>query len=409
MSIASATGCEQGVLTSLEMSKCKLGDGRPCVERLAEACVQVYVANSMPIDILPAIMSGGAGTRLWPLSTTERPKQFHVLLGQRSLIQETALRVRDAGGDIAFVEPMVLCSAQHAELVESHLAEVGVRPPAIVLEPMGRNTAATAALAAALAREISPGALVLLLPADHLITDRAAFLGAVARAAPLARERIVTFGITPTRPETGYGYIKAGSVLADGVHAIDSFREKPDETTAEEYLTNGAYFWNSGIFLFDPEILIDEFASAPEIRDTTLAALDASVRDGRYVKLPKSLFSAVPAQPLDIAVMEKTARGAVAPCDIGWADVGSWNEIWRLSARDENGNALEGDVLTFDATDNIARSDGARIVLAGVHDLVVIASGDTILIVPREKAQDVKTLCERAKSDAALVRSSGGR
>jgi mannose-1-phosphate guanylyltransferase/mannose-6-phosphate isomerase len=357
----------------------------------------------MPIDILPAIMSGGAGTRLWPLSTSERPKQFHVLLGERSLIQETALRVRGAGRDIAFAEPMVLCSAQHAELVESHLAEVGIRPPAIVLEPVGRNTAATAVLAAALAKEISPGALVLLLPADHLVTDRAAFLRAVERAAPLARERIVTFGITPTRPETGYGYIKSGPALADGVHAIDSFREKPNAATAAEYLASGAYYWNSGIFLFDPEVLIDEFASAAEIRDTVLAALDASVRDDRTVKLPMRIFSTAPAAPLDIAVMEKTVRGAVAPCDIGWADVGSWNELWRLSARDENGNAIAGETLTLDATNNIVHSDGARVVLAGVHDLVVIASGDTILIVPRERAQDVKTLCELASTDAVTI------
>jgi mannose-1-phosphate guanylyltransferase/mannose-6-phosphate isomerase len=350
----------------------------------------------MPISILPAIMSGGAGTRLWPLSTGERPKQFHALVGERSLIQETALRVRGPDRAIVFGAPLILCNAAHADLVEKHLAEAGIRPSAIVREPVGRNTAATAALAAALAKQISPGALVLLLPADHLIADGDAFRAAVERAAPAARERIVTFGIAPTRAETGYGYIKAGAALAPGVHAIESFREKPDAATAAEYLASGDYFWNAGMFLFDPDILLEEFEGAAEIRDSTLRALDESVRDGGRIDLPEHVFATVPSLPIDIAVMERTMRGAVAPCDIGWADIGSWNEIWRLSPHDEDGNAVSGDAVVLDAANNLVRSDGPRICLSGVRDLVVIAHGDSILIVPRERAQDVKRLCELA-------------
>lgn len=338
--------------------------------------------------IIPAIMSGGAGTRLWPASTEARPKQFHALGGAETMIAETAHRVSGTSGALTFTAPLILCNARHADLV----AESIPAPAAVVFEPAPRNTAAVGAIAAALAGEIDPDALVLLLPADHLISDVAAFHAAIERAAPLARERIVTFGISPDRPATGYGYIRRGAVLADGVFAIDSFREKPNENTARTYLATGEYAWNSGMFLFSPAVLLREFEASAEIRDRALDALKLAKRDGVYIHLDAGAFAATPSQPLDIAVMEKTAHAAVVPCDIGWADVGSWDEIWRLAAKDDTGNATRGPVVTLDAQNNLIRSDGLKVCVAGVSDLVVVASGDAIVILPRARAQDVKEL-----------------
>jgi mannose-1-phosphate guanylyltransferase/mannose-6-phosphate isomerase len=346
--------------------------------------------------IIPAIMSGGAGTRLWPASTEARPKQFHAMTGRHSMFAETVLRVSGEAGALSFAPPIVLCNAAHARWVEEHLAEIGARASAIVLEPAARNTAAVGAVAAAAAAEIDPDALVLLLPADHIVADRAAFLAAIARAAPFARERIVTFGIEPDRPETGYGYIKSGAALGEGVCAIQSFREKPVRATAEAYLAEGGYSWNAGIFFFSPQLLLEEFSASAEIRDAALAAFAAARRDGVRILLDPGEFARAPSVPLDIAVMEKTARGAVAPCKIGWADVGAWDEIWRNSAKDESGNARHGEVVAVDAANNLLRADGVKLCVSGVSDLVVIATPEAVIVLPRERAQDVKALREQA-------------
>jgi len=352
----------------------------------------------MTIRIIPAIMSGGAGTRLWPVSTEARPKQFHALSGgETSLFTETALRVKGAGGAVAFADPLILCNARHTELVRAHLVEAGVKPAALVLEPAPRNTAAVGAIAAALAQEIDPDALVLLLPADHVIADAAGFRAVIERAAPFARDRIVTFGIAPDRPATGYGYIKRGDELGEGMFAIQSFREKPNTETASAYLAAGGYSWNAGIFLFQPATLLAEFSASGELRDKALAALKAAERVGDEVRLDAALFAQVPSQPLDIAVMEKTARAAVAPCEIGWADVGAWDEIWRISPRDGQGNALQGQAVAVDASGNLLRGDGVKVCVAGVSDLVVIATPQAVIVVPRERAQDVKLLRELAE------------
>lgn len=352
----------------------------------------------MNLRIIPAIMSGGAGTRLWPVSTEARPKQFHALSGgEASLFTETALRVKGAAGSVSFADPLILCNARHTEFVRAHLAEAGVKPAALVLEPAPRNTAAVGAIAAALAQEIDPDALVLLLPADHVIADAAGFRAVIERAAPFARDRIVTFGIAPDRPATGYGYIKRGAALSEGVFAIESFREKPNAETASAYLAAGGYSWNAGIFLFHPATLLAEFDASADVRDTALAALKAAERVGDEVRLDPALFDKVPSQPLDIAVMEKTTRAAVAPCEIGWADVGAWDEIWRISPRDAHGNALQGQAVALDASGNLLRGDGVKVCVAGVSDLVVIATPEAVIIVPRERAQDVKLLRELAE------------
>jgi mannose-1-phosphate guanylyltransferase/mannose-6-phosphate isomerase len=346
--------------------------------------------------IIPAIMSGGAGARLWPLSTEASPKQFHALAGERSLFAETAARVNGDVGALAFAPPILLCNERHAEAARAALAEIGAAPAAIVLEPAPRNTAAVAAIAAAVAAELDPDALALLLPADHLIGDVPTFHAALERAAPFARERILTFGVTPNRPATGYGYIKHGAALGEGVFAIESFREKPNEATARQYLAAGGYAWNSGMFLFHPQVLLGAFAASPAIRDGALAALRDAARAGDEIRLAPS-FAQVPAEPFDIAVMEKTARGAVVPCDIGWADIGSWDEIWRLSPHDASGNAKHGPVAALDASNNLLRAEGVKLCVAGVSDLIVVATPEAVIVLPRDRAQDVKALRELAE------------
>ncbi len=350
----------------------------------------------MKHKIIPAIMSGGAGTRLWPLSTEDKPKQFHRLGGSGTMFAETLSRVRGDVGELSFAPPLVLANAAHAALVESEMAANGIAPAAVVLEPMPRNTAAVGAIAAALAEEIDHKALVLLLPADHVVAKPYAFHEAIARAAPIARERIVTFGITPDRAATGYGYIKRGVELADGVYAIDAFREKPDAATAQRYLHDGGYAWNAGIFLFNPKIMLQEFGNSADIRDFALASLETAERRGAEIRISADAFARVPSQPLDIAVMEKTKHAAVVPCDIGWADVGSWDEIWRLSESDESGNVRQGESVVIDSSNNLLRSEGVAIYAAGVHDLIVVATPETVIILPRDRAQDVKTLRERS-------------
>lgn len=352
----------------------------------------------MSYRIVPAIMSGGAGARLWPASTEAAPKQFHALgASADSMFVETLRRVSGCTDALTFAAPIILASAKHADLVDAHLAQAGVSASAIVLEPIARNTAAVGAIAAAAGAEIDADALILLLPADHIIADAAAFHAAIARAAPLAREHIVTFGIAPDRPATGYGYIKAGEELAAGVFAIDSFREKPNLETARAYLAEGGYAWNAGMFLFSPRVMLEEFAAAADIRDAALTAFKSAKRSGARIELQRDDFVKVRSTPLDIAVMEQTRRGAVAPCDIGWADVGAWDEIWRLSPQDDAGNALAGNVALLDGAGNLIRSDGPKVCVAGVNDLIVVATAEAILILPRDRAQDVKTLKDLAE------------
>jgi len=338
--------------------------------------------------ILPAIMSGGAGTRLWPLSTEAHPKQFHALAGPDSLFTRTVRRVSGEAGDLSFAGPIVLCNARHATLAREHLD--GVVPTALVFEPVPRNTAAVGAVAAAVAADTEDDALVLLLPSDHIIADVPAFHAAISRAAPFARERIVTFGITPDRPAVGYGYIKSGAELGQGVFAVGAFKEKPVEALARTYLAEGGYSWNAGIFLFHPATLLAEFAASADIRETALAALSAARRTRDEIHLDPALFAQVPSVPLDIAVMEKTMRAAVAPCDIGWADIGSWDEVWRLTARNADGYAVLGRAAAADI--GKMQASGMKAAAIEGDDLVVIAAPSGLLVAPRAVATDTTTL-----------------
>lgn len=347
------------------------------------------------MTIIPAIMSGGAGTRLWPLSTERKPKQFHALLGPRTMFAETVARLSGDAHGLSFARPIVLCGETHVAPARAALAEVNTPAAAIVVEPAARNTAAVAAVAALVAQEIDAGALVLLAPSDHLIEDVAAFHNAIARASPFARDRIVTFGMTPTSPATGYGYIKRGAPLGEGVFAIEAFKEKPDEATARAYLEAGDYAWNSGMFLFSPATLLSEFEPNADIRETARASLRDASREGDAIRLG-AIFSEAQSLPLDIAVMERTSRAAVAPCSIGWADVGSWAEIWRLAPRDGEGFALLGPAAAADTSKMEAA--GVKSAIIEGDDLVVVAARGGLLIVPRAIALDRDALKRAAQS-----------
>jgi mannose-1-phosphate guanylyltransferase/mannose-6-phosphate isomerase len=335
-------------------------------------------------------MSGGSGTRIWPLSTEERPKQFHVLGAGRSMLEETALRLSGVHGDIEFLDPIVIAGQSHRDLVLELLGRSGVKLSALVLEPEGRNTAATAALAALVAQELDPDALVLLAPADHLVSRPKDLAAAVAAAAKVVSDRIVVFGITPAGPETGYGYILQGDRLSDGVYEVVAFKEKPELHVAERYLREGGYSWNAGIFFFSPALMLEEFESSSDIREGSRAALSRSRRHGTEIHLDPATFASVRAAPVDIAVMEKTRRAAVAPCDVGWADVGSWAELWRLSEKDGQGNAAVGSFTLLDSANNLVRGDGVHVSVVGVSDLIIVATKDAVLVMPRSRAQDVK-------------------
>ena len=346
-------------------------------------------------SIYPVILSGGSGTRLWPLSRAALPKQLLALNGARTMIQDTVMRAQLPHAEA----PILLCSEGHRFLVADQMQAIGVSPKAIVLEPFGRNTAPAAAIAALLVAAENPRGVVLLLASDHVVTDDAAFRGAVARAArAAAKGPIVTFGIAPDAPETGYGYIQRGAGLADGVHAVTRFAEKPDLATAERYLQSGEYSWNSGMFMFRADVLLDELRRhEPGLVEACQASLDGAVRDLDFVRLDAKAFERVKNISIDYAVMEKTDKAAVVPCDIGWSDVGAWSSLWSLGTRDDNGNVIQGDVVLHDSRDSFVRSEKGLTALVGVKDLVVVVTDDAVLVSDKHRAQDVKAIVDQLK------------
>lgn len=346
------------------------------------------------VKIIPIIMSGGSGTRLWPISTNDVPKQFHKFATENTMIQETVLRLADS----SFLNPVVICGENHLHLVREQLSEIELPPQKIVLEPMGRNTAPVAAIASLIASEIDDDALVLLLPADHIVSDGAAFMKAINKAKNIAQSRIVTFGINPTGPETGYGYVERGQELEDGIFEISAFREKPDAITAQTYVNSGKHDWNAGVFLFNPKTMIAEMnALAPNVLNSARSALENSQKHDEIVALCPKEFANSPSISIDYAIMEKTTKSAVVPCDIGWADIGSFAEIWRLGEKDENGNHIRAEAFMKDANNCLVMGDILPISIIGIDDLMVIATKDGILIAPKNRAQDAKLACEAAK------------
>ena len=349
--------------------------------------------------IYPVILSGGTGTRLWPLSRAALPKQLLALHGERTMIQETVLRAALPGA----AAPLLLCSEAHRFLVAEQMQEIGVSPRAIVLEPMGRNTAPAAAVAALMTAEDDAQGIIVLLPSDHVVRDAKAFADAVAMAADAAREgHVVTFGMAPSGPETGYGYVHRGARLdkLGGAWRVQRFVEKPDAETARSYLADGGYFWNSGMFVFRADVLIEDLRlHAPDVLAAAREALAKARRDLDFVRLDPDAFAGAPNISIDYALMEKTDRAAIVPCDIGWSDVGAWSALWDIRDQDAQNNVLLGDVIVHDSTGSYVHSEKRLTALVGVRDLVVIATGDAVLVADKSRAQDVKAIVDRLKAD----------
>jgi len=347
------------------------------------------MADAPARTIIPVILSGGSGTRLWPLSRGARPKQMLDLLGAGSMLAVTAGRVADAG---LFSAPVLVAAPGHAEAIEAALPGLG----GLILEPEAKNTAPAIALAALAA---AADDVLLVLPSDHLIADVAGFRDAVRRALPFAEQGwLVTFGMRAERGETGYGYIERGPALGEGVHQAVRFVEKPDAATAGRFAAGGRHDWNGGIFLIRAGAYLDALAEhAPGIAGAAKAAMAGARREGRRLHPDAAAFAASPSQSIDYAVMEQAARVAVVPCAIGWSDVGSWEALHQVAARDEAGNAIAGDVLALGASNCLIRSEGPLVAAIGVEDLVVIATADAVLIVPRAQSQRVKEAVEALK------------
>ncbi len=350
--------------------------------------------------IHPVILSGGSGTRLWPMSRSLYPKQLLALVGERSLLQQTLLRV---AGDAEFASPLIIANEEHRFIIAEQLREIGAVADALMLEPIGRNTAPAACVAAlrltAAKAPGEPDALMLVMPSDHVIGDLAAFRAAIGQAAAAARAgRLVSLGIRPERPETGYGYIAAGAPIdgVEGAFAVSRFVEKPDAATAERYVASGEYFWNSGIFLFPAALYLAEIGRLrPDMLAACKAALAGERAETDFVRLDKAAFAVCPSDSIDYAVMEHTKRAAVVPVGMGWSDLGSWDALWEMSARDERGNALSGNVVAEATKNCYLRSEAGLVAAVGVEDLVVVATDDAVMVAPRNRTQEVKTLVAR--------------
>ncbi len=348
--------------------------------------------------ILPVILSGGSGTRLWPVSRESFPKQLWPLISDRSLIQETALRATGA----AFAPPVVVCNQEHRFLIAEQLRAAGITGARIVLEPVGRNSAPAIAAAALLAAEDDPDTVLWMMAADAAIADTPA-LHRLLQAATVAarRGRVVTFGMRPDAVETGYGYIEVGAALTNspGVHEVARFIEKPDADMAAELVGSGRHLWNSGMFVFTARTLLGELEShAPDVLVTARAAVSARHTDLDFIRLGAAEFAACPSISLDYAVAERTARAAVVPADLGWSDVGSWTALWELGAKDPRGNVAVGDAILENADNCYVRSDGMLAAVVGLSDAVVVVTEDAVLAMHRGHAQDVKKLVDRLKA-----------
>ncbi|MGQ0457084.1 MAG: mannose-1-phosphate guanylyltransferase/mannose-6-phosphate isomerase [Hyphomicrobium sp.] len=351
--------------------------------------------------IFPVILSGGSGTRLWPLSRSMYPKQFIRFFEEqgKSFLGATLLRLK---ADAGFERPIILCNNDHRFLVRQELDAAGVDAGAIILEPVARNTAPAIAVAALAALRQDPSAVLAVVPSDHLIRDEEAFVAAVLRAARIAADgKLVLFGIKPTEPHTGYGYIKQGAELAGGdgaAFAVEAFAEKPDFKTAKAYLDSGKHHWNSGIFVLNAQTYLDEIERLePKILEAARGALDNASEDLGFLRLDKASFASSPNISIDYAVMEKTNAAAILPIDVGWNDVGSWSSLWDIASRDENGNYAHGDAVLDDTSNCYVHSEKALVTTIGVKDLVIVDTPDALLVADRGRTQDVSRIVKRLK------------
>ncbi len=360
--------------------------------------------------IQPVVLSGGSGTRLWPLSREKYPKQLLPLIGEDSLLQATVRRVEGIA-DCELAPPMVVCNEDYRFVIAEQLRLMG-KPGSIVLEPTGRNTAPALTLAALAASKHATDPILLVMPADHVIIDIAAFQRAVRQGAALADGgAVVTFGITPEAPETGYGYIQSGAAFtaqSESARLIARFVEKPDLATAQAYLKEGTYFWNSGLFMMRASVWLAAMgACRPDILAACQSAWTSGSADGDFIRVGKDAFAACPSDSIDYAVMERIAKqvagaaalppGVVIPLTAGWSDVGAWDALWQVLPKDANGNVAQGDVLLQDCHDTLALSEGRLVACVGVSDLVVIETADAILVAHKDRTQDVKKIVDRLK------------
>ena len=350
------------------------------------------------MTIVPVILSGGSGTRLWPLSRELYPKQFLPLIGERSMLQET-LGMTQGRPDCG--QPLVVGNEAHRFIIAQQAQEIGCPLRPIVLEPAARNTAPAVAVAAAILAAEDPEALMLILPADHSFADRSRFMQAVSAAAPAARAgRLVTFGVKPTRPETGYGYIRPGEALPDGgtVLAVRQFVEKPDAERAARFVAEG-YLWNAGIFLFRATTVLAEMRQhTPAAVAAAEAAIQAGGADLDFFRLGQEEFAAAPSISIDHAVMEQTDKAAVQPIDVGWTDVGAWSALWDIGAKDADGNVLVGDVMAPGSRNSYVRSEDRLTVVLGVDDVIVVTTDDVTLVAARDKSQEIKSVVEALRA-----------
>ena len=345
------------------------------------------------MSIYPVIMAGGSGSRLWPLSRAAHPKQFLRLHGEDTMLQATVKRL----SGLNVQTPITICNEEHRFFVAEQLREID-KLGSIILEPVGRNTAPAIALAALTAND---DPLLLVLAADHVIQDEVAFNAAVMRAIPLAEAgKLITFGIVPTQPHTGYGYIRRGKDMGEGFE-VDAFVEKPSSDVARDYLSSGDYYWNSGMFLFKASSYLEELKKfRPDILDQCKASVTEVTADLDFLRINKETFESCPAESIDYAVMEKTSRAVVVPMDAGWSDIGSWSSLWDISEKDGEGNATHGDVVLHNTHNSYVRTDDKLVAAIGVDDLVIVATKDTLMVAHKNCVQDVKIITEMLKANA---------
>jgi mannose-1-phosphate guanylyltransferase / mannose-6-phosphate isomerase len=342
----------------------------------------------------PVILSGGSGTRLWPLSRGQYPKQFLPLTTKNTMLQETVLRLSGLAG---LKNPIAVCNEDHRFMMAEQLWEIGIKPAAIILEPVGKNTAPAVVMAALTAT--SEDEVLLILPADHVITKIDLFHAAITQANILATQgNLVTFGIVPTHPETGYGYIMKDSVHLGSAYKVAAFVEKPDLVTAKNYVKSGDYLWNSGMFAFTAGNFLKELEKFnPEMLSICKQALCAAKHDLDFTRLDKAIFSTCPSDSIDYAVMEKTDKAVVIPLDAGWNDVGSWSALWDVTDKDDFGNAISGDVLTVDTQNSYIYSENKLVTVIGVENLVVVETKDAVMIASKDRVQEVKQIVDQLK------------
>lgn len=345
--------------------------------------------------LLPVVMAGGSGSRLWPLSRSLYPKQFISLTSEKSMLQETIVRL----SSLEHQSPLIICNEEHRFIVAEQLRKQNIQHGGIILEPVGRNTAPAISLAALHAVKSGEDPLLLVLAADHVIQDSFAFSDAVRAAIPSAEQgMLVTFGIVPTAPETGYGYIKHGDAIKESVFRVAQFVEKPDLDTAEQYLASGEYYWNSGMFLFKASRYLEELKEHhPNILEACELAMQDSRQDLDFIRLAEEAFFLCPDDSIDYAVMEKTHDALVVPMNAGWSDVGSFSALWEVSAKDDLGNVAVGDVLTDQTSNSYIYAQNKLVSTVGVENLVIIETKDAVLVANKDKVQDVKNIVNQLK------------